>query len=171
MCSESPGGGAPGGAVEEGPSHMLHTKHGIKNASAAPKTAEFHSRDEQSGGRGCMFTVGRVWRPSALVGGASNTPAAVAPSASCVCHTLSTPALRMKFPFLFHFSAKMGPLCWPRVLARLPARGRAVKTQNRRRIAPKTRSRYRLWSIFGRTRRTSLLLEVFLRSARQIWSL
>lgn len=34
--------------------------------------------------------------------------------------TLSTPALRMKLPFLFHFRAKMGPLCWPRVLARLP---------------------------------------------------
>ena len=35
--------------------------------------------------------------------------------------TLSTPALRMKLPFLFHFRAKIGPLCWPSVLARLPA--------------------------------------------------
>lgn len=34
--------------------------------------------------------------------------------------TLSTPALRMKLPFLFHFRAKMGPLCWPSVLARFP---------------------------------------------------
>ncbi len=25
----------------------------------------------------------------------------------------STPADRMYFPFLFHFSAKIGPLCWP----------------------------------------------------------
>ena len=34
--------------------------------------------------------------------------------------TLSTPALRIKLPFLFHLRAKMGPLCWPSVLARLP---------------------------------------------------
>lgn len=34
--------------------------------------------------------------------------------------TLSTPALRMKFPFLFHFNANIGPLCCPKVLARLP---------------------------------------------------
>lgn len=34
--------------------------------------------------------------------------------------TLSTPALRMKLPFLFHFRAKMGPLCCPSVLARFP---------------------------------------------------
>ena len=37
-----------------------------------------------------------------------------------VCLTLSTPALRMKLPFLFHLSANIGPLCWPKVLARLP---------------------------------------------------
>lgn len=35
--------------------------------------------------------------------------------------TLSTPALRMKFPFLFHFNANIGPLCCPKVLARLPS--------------------------------------------------
>ena len=34
--------------------------------------------------------------------------------------TLSTPALRMKFPFLFHLRANMGPLCCPKVLARFP---------------------------------------------------
>lgn len=34
--------------------------------------------------------------------------------------TLSTPALKMKFPFLFHFNANIGPLCCPKVLARLP---------------------------------------------------
>lgn len=34
--------------------------------------------------------------------------------------TLSTPALRIKLPFLFHLRAKMGPLCWPSVLARFP---------------------------------------------------
>lgn len=34
--------------------------------------------------------------------------------------TLSTPALKMKLPFLFHFRAKMGPLCCPSVLARFP---------------------------------------------------
>lgn len=26
----------------------------------------------------------------------------------------------MKFPFLFHFNANIGPLCCPKVLARLP---------------------------------------------------
>lgn len=34
--------------------------------------------------------------------------------------TLSTPALRIEFPFLFHLSANMGPLCCPKVLARFP---------------------------------------------------
>lgn len=28
-----------------------------------------------------------------------------------MCLTLSTPALRIKFPFLFHLSANIGPLC------------------------------------------------------------
>lgn len=37
--------------------------------------------------------------------------------------TLSTPALRIKFPFLFHLSANIGPLCWPKVLARFPTEG------------------------------------------------
>lgn len=37
-----------------------------------------------------------------------------------VAHTLSTPALRIEFPFLFHLSANMGPLCCPKVLARFP---------------------------------------------------
>lgn len=37
-----------------------------------------------------------------------------------MCLTLSTPALRIKFPFLFHLSANIGPLCWPKVLAKLP---------------------------------------------------
>lgn len=43
----------------------------------------------------------------------------------CVCTTvtLSTPALRIKFPFLFHLSANIGPLCWPKVLARFPSEG------------------------------------------------
>lgn len=39
---------------------------------------------------------------------------------SVVLHTLSTPALRIEFPFLFHLSANMGPLCCPKVLARFP---------------------------------------------------
>lgn len=34
--------------------------------------------------------------------------------------TLSTPALRIELPFLFHLSANMGPLCCPKVLARFP---------------------------------------------------
>lgn len=38
----------------------------------------------------------------------------------CDAVTLSTPALRMKLPFLFHFRAKIGPLCCPSVLARFP---------------------------------------------------
>lgn len=34
--------------------------------------------------------------------------------------TLSTPALRILLPFLFHLSANIGPLCWPSVLLRFP---------------------------------------------------
>merc|ERR1719474_990494 len=41
-------------------------------------------------------------------------------AASQIIVVLSTPALRMKFPVLFHFSAKMGPLCCPRVFSNFP---------------------------------------------------
>merc|ERR1712013_404332 len=41
-------------------------------------------------------------------------------AASQMIVVLSTPALRMKLPNLFHFRAKMGPLCCPRVFSRLP---------------------------------------------------
>lgn len=34
--------------------------------------------------------------------------------------TLSTPALRIWFPLLFHFKANIGPLCWPSVLTKWP---------------------------------------------------
>lgn len=70
-----------------------------------------------------------------------------------MCLTLSTPALRIKFPFLFHLSANIGPLCWPKVLAKLPEKnnqmplGKRPGTNAWNATMQKTPESYRLLSI------------------------
>lgn len=72
--------------------------------------------------------------------------------------TLSTPALRMEFPFLFHLSANMGPLCCPKVLARFPDGWEKSVCYSRRVREKRKKSFWRAyhpWSISWQSHRRS----------------